>query len=83
MEEPDPEREGSSKGRTSERVWVAQLVKRLTLGFGSGQNLMVREIKPCTGLCADSVKPAWDSLSPFLSAPHLLSLSLKNKYINI
>ena len=46
MEEPDPEREGSSKGRTSERVWVAQLVKRLTLGFGSGQDLTEGGMEP-------------------------------------
>ena len=40
-------------------VWVAQLVQRLTLDFGSGHDLMVCEIKP----------QAWSLfgiLSPFL-----------------
>ena len=49
-------------------TWVAQLVKCLTLDFGSSHDLMVHEIEPCIGLCADSAEPAWDSLSPFLSA---------------
>ena len=30
---------------------------------------MVREFEPCSGLCADGTEPAWDSLSPSLSAP--------------
>ena len=58
-------------------AWVAQLVKRLTLDFGSGHDLMVSEFEPRFGLCADTVEPAWNSLS--LSAPpmlmHCLSLS--------
>ena len=65
-------------------MWVAQLVKHPTLDFGSGHDLAVHEIKPCIRLCADSVEPAWDSLSPPLSVPPLLhslsssfSLSLK------
>ena len=57
-----------------------QLVQCLTLGFGSGHDLMVHESKPHTGLCTHSMKPAWDSLSPSLSdPPHLL----KNQYIQI
>ena len=58
---------------------MAQLVKRPTLDFGSGHDLMVGEFKPCVRLCADSVEPAWDSLSPSLcpSTAHSLSLSLK------
>ena len=52
-------------------------VKRPTLGFGSGHDLTVRGVEPHTGLCADSVEPAWDSLSLSVSAPPLsLSLSL-------
>ena len=35
-------------------AWVAQSVKRPTLGFGSGHDLTVREFEPCIGLCADS-----------------------------
>ena len=59
-------------------AWVAQLVKRPTLDFGSGQDLTVPEIEPCVGLCADSVEPAWDSFSPSLSPPlpHSLPLML-------
>ena len=55
---------------------MAQLVECLTLGFISGHDLAVREIKPRVGLCAGSVKPAWDSLSASLS--HILSLSQIN-----
>ena len=57
-------------------IWVAQLVKCLTLEFGSGHDLMVRGFKPCVRLCGDrEVVPAWDSLSPSLSAPPPLVLS--------
>ena len=42
---------------------MAQSVKQPTLDFGSGCDLMVREIEPHVGLCANSVEPAWDSLS--------------------
>ena len=55
-------------------AWVAQLVKWPAFDFGSGYNLAVHEIEPRAGLCADSVEPAWDSLS--LSAPPLLMLAL-------
>ena len=48
-------------------AWVAQLVKRPTLDFGSGHDLMAHEIEPHVGLCADSEEPAWDSLSLSLS----------------
>ena len=37
--------------------WTAQSIKRLTLGYGSGHDLMVHEFKPIR-LCADSVEPA-------------------------
>ena len=57
-------------------AWVAQSVKCPTLDLGSGHNLTVCGFKPCIGLCADSPKPAWDSVAPSLSAPHLLTLSL-------
>ena len=46
---------------------MAQLVKRPTLDFSSGRDLTVHEIKLCVGLCADSVEPAWESVSPSLS----------------
>ena len=48
-------------------TWVAQLVKHLTLDFGSGHDLMVHGIKPSTGLQADRAGPAQDTLSPSLS----------------
>ena len=47
---------------------MARSVKRPTLDFGSGHDLMVQEFEPHGGLCPDSVEPAWDSLSPSLSA---------------
>ena len=55
---------------------MAQLVKHPTLNFGSGHDLMVHEFEPCVGLCDGNAEPAWDSLSPSLSAPPLLSFSL-------
>ena len=55
---------------------MVQSVKCLTLDLGSSHDLMVCEFKPHVGLCADSAEPASDSLSPSLSAPPLLSLSL-------
>ena len=58
-------------------AWVAPSVKCPTLGFGSGQDLTVGGIESMlVGLYADSVDPAWDSLS--LSpcpSPAWLSLS--------
>ena len=46
---------------------MTQSVKRLTLGFGSGHDLMVCEFEPLVGLCADSAEPARDNLSASLS----------------
>ena len=57
----------------SRDIWVAQSVKHLTLDFSSGHDLELR-----IGLCADSMEPAWDSLSPLplcTSLPCALSLS--------
>ena len=60
---------------------MAQLVKRQILDFGSGHDLVVCETESHFGLCADSVEPAWDSLSPSLSGPPPMStlIYLKNK----
>ena len=55
---------------------MAQSLKCLTLDFASGHDLVVREFKPHIGLHSDSVEPALDPLSPSLSAPLLLALSL-------
>ena len=57
---------------------MAQWVKHLTLDFGSGHDLTVHGVHGVHGInprvwqCADSAKPAWDSLS----APSLLTFSL-------
>ena len=53
---------------------MAQSVKHSTLDFGSGHDLPVREFEPCIRLCADGMEPAWDSVSPPLSALLLLAL---------
>ena len=50
---------------------MAQSVKRQTLDFGSGHDLTVRGIEPHSGLCADSIEPAWDSLSLSLLLLHV------------
>ena len=52
---------------------MTQSAKCLTFDIGSGHDLTVHGIEPCVGLCADSMEPAWDSLS----LPPSLSLSLK------
>ena len=63
----------------SRSTCVPQSVKHPTLGFSSGHDLTVHELDLPVGLHADSVEPAWDSLSlplfPFLSAPPLLTFS--------
>ena len=41
-------------------------------------DLMVYGFEPCIGLCADSVEPAWDSLSLSLPIPQLCSLAVKH-----
>ena len=56
---------------------MAQSVKHLTLGFRSGHDLMVHEFEPHSELRTDSMEPAWDFLSPSLSASPVLSLSFQ------
>ena len=63
----------------SRGTWVSPSVKRVTPDFGSGQDLTVRGTEPCAGLCADSVEPAWDPLSPSVSALPQLACSLSLK----
>ena len=50
-------------------TWVAQSVEHPTVDLGSGHDLTVPESSPksCSGLCAYSWEPAWDSLSLPLS----------------
>ena len=58
-------------------TWVAQLVKRSILAFDSGHDLTIQGFEPHIGLCADSMEPIWDSLSPPLPTPaHTCALSL-------
>ena len=52
---------------------MAQLVEHLTLYLGLGHDLVVLGIQRPSGLCTDSVEPAWDSLSPPLSLSFLHS----------
>ena len=65
-------------------TWVAQLAKCLTLGFGSGHDLVVCEFETRFRLWADSEEPAWDSLYSSLSLPPPLknkqTLKKKKKY---
>ena len=56
---------------------VAQPVKHPTLGFSLGHDLTVCGIEPRIGFCADSMEPAWDSLSLPLPLFHVCSLSQK------
>ena len=55
---------------------MTEPVKRLTLGFSSGHNLMVLGTEPHVGLCANSMKPAWDSFIYSLIHSFIHSLSL-------
>ena len=74
--------EGTDTKNTNDHsggAWVTQSGKRLTLGCGSGHDVMVCEFKPHVRLCAARAEPAWDCLSPSVSAPPLLSLSLSLK----
>ena len=64
---------GSLEVDNSQGTWVAQLVKDLTLDFGSGNDPMVCGFEPSIGLCAHYGESAWDSLSPSLSASLFLS----------
>ena len=57
-------------------TWVALSDEHPTLDFRSGHDLTVCESRPCVGLCADSVEPAWDSLSSTLSATRAFSLKI-------
>ena len=57
---------------------VTQSIKRPTLGFSSGHDLMVCGFEPDIGLCTDNTEPAWDSPSFSASPPltHVCTLSL-------
>ena len=66
------------KVRSERDAWVAQLDKRLTLGFSLGHGVTVHGFQPHIRLCADHLS-LLGILSPSLSAPPLLWFSLKNK----
>ena len=57
-------------------AWVAQSVRRPSLGFGSGHDRRVCEFEPRIRLRADHAELAWDSVSLSCSAPALLARSL-------
>ena len=57
---------------------MARSGKRLTLDLSSGHDLTVCEFEPRVGLCADSVEPAWDSVSSSLYPSPALSFSQIN-----
>ena len=64
-------------------TWVAQSVKHQTLDFGSGHDLMVHEMEPHLGLCADSMELALDSLSPAISVPpHCVHVDVCTFYLS-
>ena len=67
----------------SEDAWVAQSVKHLTLDLSSGHELAAVGSSPVSGLWADSMEPASDSLSLSLSLSLCPSpahaVSLKNE----
>ena len=48
----------------------------VTLDFGSGHDHTVCETESRVRLCTDSEEPAWDSISPSLSGPPPLVLTL-------
>ena len=50
-------------------TWMAKLVKRLTLAFGSGHDLRAVRLSLHQLGSALDTKPAWGSLSPSPSAP--------------
>ena len=65
------------KNKTKQDAWVAQSAKQPTLDFGSGHKLMVLETEPHIGLCAVlTAQNLLEILSPFLSAPPLLTCAL-------
>ena len=59
-------------------AWVAHLLKRSTLDFGSGHDLSVCGFEPHIRLCADSAESAWDSLSPSALPPLKINKLKKN-----
>ena len=61
------------------------MVKRPTLDFDSGHDLVVHEFGPHIGLSADNAELAWDPLSLplFPPFPHACLPSLSPKLINL
>ena len=74
-------REMRKMWETGQGVWVAQLVKQLTLAQVMISRLMSLSPESGSVLTAESLEPAWDSVSLSLcpSPAHAHSLSLKNK----
>ena len=69
--------------KTSKDTWVAQLVERLTLDFGSGHGSRVMGSSPESGSVL-SVEPAQDSLShPLPLSPALSVSKIKRENSNL
>ena len=79
-----PDQHPSWKPQT-QGTWVAQSGKCPTLDVGSGHELMIHGFEPRIGFYADSVEPAWDSLSllSFSVPPLPCSPSLSNKPLGL
>ena len=61
---------------------MARLVGCLTLDLSSGHDLAVSGFEPASASTPGSMEPAWDSLSPSLSAPSLCVCSVSHSQIN-
>ena len=72
----------SSKSHEKQLLLRLVTAGHLTLDFGSGHDLMVHAIEPHIQLCTDSTEPAWDSLSPSLTAPPQLMQACSLKKTN-
>ena len=64
------------RGSAGAPEWLGRLGIYLPLGLGSGHDLMVGDFEPCMGFCANSVQPAWDSVSLSLHPSSALSIAL-------
>ena len=60
--------------------WVTPSTEGPTFGFDSARDLVVHEFKPHIRLYADSMEPAWDSLSLSLSLCLSVKQNLKKEW---
>ena len=72
--------ESSNNKKTQrKRAWVAQWVKPLSLGLGSGHDIVVCGFIPLIGLRNDKAEPVWDSPS----LPLLLPLPIGTCFLSL